>query len=55
MTDTQEQEIANPVHHDQGTKPGEGLEAYRKMLKATIYILKQAQNQEFVFEAYCEV
>ena len=36
MTDTQEQEIANPVHHDQGTKPGEGLEAYRKMLKATI-------------------
>ncbi len=36
MTDTQEQEIANPVHHDLGTKPGEGLEAYRKMLKATI-------------------
>jgi len=36
VTDTQEQEIANPVHHDQGTQPGEGLEAYRKMLKATI-------------------
>ena len=36
MTDIKEQEIANPVHHDQGTSPGEGLEAYRKMLKATI-------------------
>ena len=36
MTDTKEQEITNPVHHDQGTKPGEGLDAYRKMLKATI-------------------
>lgn len=36
MTDTKEQEIASPVHHDQGTKPGEGLDAYRKMLKATI-------------------
>ncbi len=31
-----EEYTSNPVHHDQGTAPGEGTEAYRKMLKSTI-------------------
>ncbi|MDP6693971.1 MAG: hypothetical protein QF444_06545, partial [Phycisphaerales bacterium] len=27
---------SDPVHHDKGTTPGEGVDSFRKMLKSTI-------------------
>ncbi|MDP6693609.1 MAG: hypothetical protein QF444_04710, partial [Phycisphaerales bacterium] len=38
MTNKQQKDdySPDPVHHDKGTKSGEGLEAFRKMLKSTI-------------------
>ena len=35
-TPSQDAPAADAVHHDMGTTPGAGLEAFRKMLKATI-------------------
>ena len=36
MTKTEDKFSSNPVHHDIGTKDGEGTEAYHQMLKSTI-------------------
>lgn len=36
MTEPQDTDIANTVHNDLGTTPGNGISEFRKMLKATI-------------------